>query len=287
MSRLLKSLFAAGSLVAPALTGNLAFRLFHRPWPAQIQSRREKELALIGLQKLAEANKFSVFCGHIDVQAYHFPVTNHRGTVILVHGWTSEASHLMGLVAPLMDEGFSVVSFDLPAHGQSGGTKTNVVECARALQSVASLFSEIHGVIAHSFGGPVTGLALAGETCGKPGFDVRKITLISSPNEAEFLTRAFGDAIGLKSQAQINFEAEFEALCDCPIKQFTGSDYFSRINRPMLVLHGDNDCEIPHAHGLRYGELETCDFVSLKDLGHRDILYAPEVGERVGRFMAS
>jgi pimeloyl-ACP methyl ester carboxylesterase len=101
------------------------------------------------------------------------------------------------------------------------------------------------------------------------------------------ITRLFGDAIGLKSQAQCDFEAEFEALCGCPLEQFTGSHYFSRIDRPMLVLHGDNDCEIPHAHGLRYGELKQCDFVSLKDIGHRDILYAPEVGERVGRFMAS
>ena len=286
-SQLMKSLFSAGSLIAPGLAGNLAFRLYNQPRPATSLSALEKEIALIGLQKLAQANKFRVSCGSTEVQGYHFPRKAPKGTIILVHGWTSQASHLMGLVAPLMEQDFSVVSFDFPAHGQSSGHTTNIVECAKALQCVASLFAEIHGIVAHSFGGPVTGLALAGVSAGKPGFEVGKIALIACPNEAAYITRGFGDAIGLTPKAQNDFEAEFEALCECPLESFTGSHYFSRIDRPMLVLHGDTDCEIPHAHGLRYGELEHCDFVSLKDIGHRDILYTSEVGERIGQFMAA
>ena len=287
MSHVVKSLFSTGSHIAPGLTGSLALSLFSKPWPAQALSAHEKETALFGTRKLAQANKFRVSCGLTEVQAYHFPRKVHKGTIILVHGWTSQASHLMGLVAPLMDEGFSVVSFDFPAHGQSSGRTTNIVECAKALQCVASLFAEIHGVVAHSFGGPVTGLALAGISAENPGFEAGRIALIACPNEAAYITRVFGDAIGLTSQAQSDFEAEFEALCECPLEFFTGSHYFSRLNRPMLVLHGDNDCEIPHAHGLRYGELEQCDFVLLKDVGHRDILYAQEVGKRIGQFMAA
>jgi len=286
-SQLVKSLFSAGSLIAPGLAGSLAFRLFNQPWPIQALSAYEKEVALIGIQKLAEANRFRVSCGPAEVQGYHFPRKAHKGTIILVHGWTSNASHLMGLVTPLMEQGFSVVSFDFPAHGQSSGRTTNIVECAKALQCVASLFAEIHGIVAHSFGGPVTGLALAGISAGKPGFEVGRIALIACPNEAAYFTRGFGDALGLTLRAQNDFEAEFEALCECPLEFFTGSHYFSRIDRPMLVLHGDNDCEIPRAHGLRYGELEHCDFVSLRDVGHRDILILPEVWERIGQFMAA
>jgi pimeloyl-ACP methyl ester carboxylesterase len=286
-SHLVKSLFATGSVIAPALTGSMAFRLFNKPWPAQALSEHERDMAVIARKKLAQANRFRVSCGMLDVQAYHFPRKDQKGTIILVHGWTSEASHMMGLVTPLMDEGFSVVSFDFPAHGLSRGNTTNIVECAKVLQCVASLFADIHGVVAHSFGGPVTALALKGIASNEPSFDVRKIALIACPNESAYVTRIFGDTIGLKPQAQTGFEAAFEALCECPLEHFTGSNYFSRIDRPMLVLHGDSDSEIPHAHGLKYGELKQCEFVSLEKIGHRDILYAPEVGERIGHFMVS
>ena len=286
-SHIVKSLFSIGSLIAPTLAGNLAFQLFGKPWPAQASSAREKALAVVGTQQLAGANRFRVSCGRSDVQAYHFPNRSRAGTVILVHGWTSQASHLMGLLAPLMEQGFGVVCFDFPAHGESRGTTTNIIECAKALQCVASLFSDIHGIVAHSFGGPVTALALAGSPSRNMAFDVKKIALLASPNESAFVIHAFEDAIGLQPQAQSDFEAKFEALCECPLDHFTGSKYFSRIDRPMLVLHGDNDCEIPQTHGLRYGDLGRCDFVSLKNVGHRDILYVPEVGERIGRFMAS
>jgi pimeloyl-ACP methyl ester carboxylesterase len=286
-SRVLKSLFSKGSLIAPDLAGSLAFRLFNRPQPAQMSCERECDMARSGAEKLAQANTFRVSSGKIDLQAYHFPTRRQRGTIILVHGWTSQASHLMALVAPLVDQGFGVIAFDFPAHGRSSGSETNIVECARALQLVASFFPAVHGVVAHSFGGPVTALALAGLHSGTLGFDVNKIALIASPNESAYVMRAFGDAIGLQSQAQSGFEAQFESLCECPLEDFTGTHYFSRINRPMLVLHGDKDREIPHAHGSRYGELEQCDFVSLNGLGHRDILYAPEVGRRIGHFMAA
>jgi pimeloyl-ACP methyl ester carboxylesterase len=284
---MVKSLFSAGSRVAPALMGSLAFRLFSKPSRAQPLCEYEREMALIGLQKLAQACQFRVALGFADVQAYHFPTKRHKGTVILVHGWTSQASHLMGMVEPLIERGFSVVLFDLPAHGRSSGSTTNIVECARALQAVASLFRDVHGIVAHSFGGPVAALALGGISPGTSGFDVKKIALIASPNESAYVTGVFGGAIGLNSQAQCDFEAEFEALCDCPLEDFTGLKYFSRIDRPMLVLHGDHDDEIPHAHGMRYGELVQCEFVSMKDIGHRDILYAPEVGRRIGQFMAA
>jgi esterase/lipase len=286
-SQLMKSLFSKGSVIALNLAGGLAFRLFSKPWSAPTLSEREKAMALIGKRQLSAAKKFRVLSGRYNVRAYHFANRCRAGTVILVHGWTSQASHMAGLVTPLIDQGFSVVCFDLPAHGESSGMTTNIVDCAKALQSVASLSSDIHGVVAHSFGGPVTGLALTEGPSGNPVFDVKKIALLASPNANACLTRAFGDAIGLQGQAQSDFEAEFEALCDCQLDHFTGSKYFSRIDRPMLVLHVDNDCEISQTHGLRYGDLGRCDFVSLKNVGHRDILYVPEVGERIGRFMAS
>src|SRR5262245_29582359 len=48
--------------------------------------------------------------------------------VLLVHGWGSRAAWMEKLVGPLVESGRHVVAFDLPAHGESPGTMTNIVE---------------------------------------------------------------------------------------------------------------------------------------------------------------
>ena len=285
-SQMLKSLVSRGSVFAPTLAGSFAFRLFCNPRIAQDLTSDERAMEVAAREQLAQAKPFRVSSGSHEIQAYHFPTRNHSGTIILVHGWTSEASHLMALVAPLLAQNFSVVAFDLPAHGKSTGWTTNLIECANALQEIASLFSNVHGIVAHSFGGPVTALALAGLSADELAFDVGKIALLAAPNESAYVTRRFGDELGLGPQAQSDFEAAFEAACNCSITNFTGSKFFARINRPMLVLHGENDFDVPVDHGEHYGELTDCQFISFKNLGHRDILYAPSVSDHVARFMA-
>jgi pimeloyl-ACP methyl ester carboxylesterase len=284
--QLVKTLFSAGSYVAPSITGNLAFWLFCYPRAAEL-SKDQTRLAEYGRSKLAEAIKFHVSFEQITLQAYHFSNKNPKGTILLVHGWTSEASHMMALVDPLLKSGYDVVCFDLPGHGKSSGRVTNLVECAKALQAVASRFANIHGIVAHSFGGPVTALALAGIPGDRTRFDVDRIALIASPNESAYVTQTFCDALGLSQQAKCNFETTFETLCDCDLGDFTGSKYFSRINRPLLVLHSTDDVEIPYEHGLHYRDLPQCQFVSLDHVGHREILHSSAVGENVARFMAS
>jgi hypothetical protein len=284
--QLLKAIFSAGSRIAPTIAAQLAFWLFCYPRTAEL-SQDQMELAAKGQSKLTQAKNFSVPVGETIVQAYHFSSENSKGIVLLVHGWTSQASHMMALVDPLLSLHYDVVAFDLPAHGKSTGRVTNLVECATALAAVASGFLNIHGVVAHSFGGPVTALALVGLRGTDPTFEVARIALIASPNEAAFVTQTFGDALGLSPQAQSDFNTTFETLCECELDEFTGSKYFSRINRPLLVLHSTDDCEIPYVHGLTYSDLPLCQFVPLHHFGHRDILYSRDVRDHVGRFMAS
>ncbi|MCH8300953.1 MAG: alpha/beta hydrolase, partial [Candidatus Marinimicrobia bacterium] len=42
-------------------------------------------------------------------------------TLILVHGWASRGTRLGHLAEPLNKKGYRVISFDMPAHGDSEG----------------------------------------------------------------------------------------------------------------------------------------------------------------------
>jgi pimeloyl-ACP methyl ester carboxylesterase len=81
-------------------------------------------------------------------------------TVMVVHGWGSRAGRLQAVIHKLVEEGFSVVTFDAPAHGDSDGTTTSIVEYASVIEEVASWAGSVHAVVGHSWGGASLALAL-------------------------------------------------------------------------------------------------------------------------------
>lgn len=55
----------------------------------------------------------------IVLRGWWIPAAEARATVIRVHGVDSNRSSLLGLAAPLVDAGYSVLAFDLRGHGES------------------------------------------------------------------------------------------------------------------------------------------------------------------------
>ena len=41
--------------------------------------------------------------------------------VLLVHGWNGRGTQMAGFVAPLIEQGYRVLTLDLPGHGDSSG----------------------------------------------------------------------------------------------------------------------------------------------------------------------
>ncbi len=283
-----RTAFSAASLLAPSFTAEVAFRLFSTPGTAGGLSPEQKALADHAQQRLDSSEMIRLKHNAGEIQTYRFMTRSlgaPRGTVVIVHGWTSAAMYMLAFVDPLLALGYDVVCFDLPGHGKSTGRTTDLRECARALQLVAATVPDIYGIVAHSFGGPVTALALDDDHCTP--MNVRKIALLASPNSAAEVVRSFGGSLGLHSAAQTCLETEFEALCACPLGEFTGSKFFSRIDCQLLVLHGRDDKEVPFRHGLEYQSLAHCQFVPLNSTGHRDILSSAGAVRHVSHFMAA
>ncbi len=82
--------------------------------------------------------------------------------VLLLHGWGGHAGRLSEFVTPLHDAGFSVVEIDGPAHGESEGRRTTLMDFARALPAVARSLGPISGFIGHSMGATAAAIAMRG-----------------------------------------------------------------------------------------------------------------------------
>ena len=80
--------------------------------------------------------------------------------VLLVHGWEGRGAQLGAFIAPLLERGFRVVTFDGPGHGVSEGNRSSLVELSWAVADAARAFGPFHGAVAHSAGAAATTLAL-------------------------------------------------------------------------------------------------------------------------------
>lgn len=73
--------------------------------------------------------------------------------VLLVHGWSGRGTQLFKIADELLENGYSTVSFDAPAHGKSKGDTTIMSEFIASILEIEKQFGPFEIAIGHSLGG--------------------------------------------------------------------------------------------------------------------------------------
>lgn len=145
-------------------------------------------------------------------------------TVLLVHGWGGNAVNFRALVPRLVASGFRVVALDLPAHGQSEGWQTNLLDFREALRTLLQHIGWPYAVVAHSLGGLATSLLLAEP--GKP--EVAKFAFVASPIKGESAFETGFDQLHVAPAVRRRFYQRFYRWLGQEL------DYFAFAPRPAL-----------------------------------------------------
>jgi len=282
------------SLKSPALAGDLAYRRFCTPVLSKFRSSNHSELVARARRHLQTANRRWLDTSEGRVAVYEFlpddaarRSPDKMKTVLLAHGWTSEASFMTALAEPLRRAGFRVVLFDQPAHGMSPGSETSLIACARAFIEVAEAYAPVHYCVAHSMGCLTAQLAGAGGAPFRKAIPMNGYVFISAPNDFRDVTRKFCRELGLTPAAERYYERHLERVSHRTLDEVSSEVVLPTIARPTLLLHGERDTEIPvsDAHGI----LAACpDYARLKTfsgLGHRRILYATPIMRETLNFL--
>jgi len=214
-----------------------------------------------------------------EVQAYVFdPDAECRGTVLLAHGWTSEASFMTAFIEPLRRSGLRVIAFDFPAHGLSPGRRTNLAECAQALYGVCRHYGRIYAVVAHSFGGFVSLLVAEGGPPMPRVTPIERFVLLACPNRLSDVTRDFGVRLGLAPQSQRAYERHLERVGHRPVATFSATALLGKLEAPALVIHGRDDCDVPYRNAEEIAAAcPSARLMPFEGLDHRTLLFAPPV----------
>jgi pimeloyl-ACP methyl ester carboxylesterase len=271
-----------------AVAGDMAFRIFCTPELSQHRSRDHHQLTERARFHLRHARweRVATLAGEIHTYVFE-PDAPPRGTVLLVHGWTSEAAFMTAFVEPLRRSGLRVVAFDFPAHGHSPGRRTNLADCARAMLGVAEHYGPIDAAVAHSFGGFVSLLVAEGGAPLPRAHPIGRFVLLACPNRLSDVTRNFAGELGLNANAQRVYEHHLERVGHRPVATFSAVELLRKVAVPTLVIHASDDGEVPFRNGEEItGACPTARLAAFDGFGHRMILYAPPVMRAVMKELA-
>ncbi len=249
--------------VAPSAAAVFARRLIATP-PRHAPRKWELELS-----KRAQISSVSVGRRTIPVAAW-----GQGPTVLLVHSWGGRGTQMGRFVDPLVNAGFRVVSFDLPAHGAAGAGETDMVECAAAVAAVASAQGDsghpVSAVIAHSFG--VMAALLASR---EHGLVITKLVSIGAFESCRWFINAAQNHLALSEEVALRIRDNFEARHGYRITwdRLSVVELLRASRARTLVVHDRFDREIPYEHSYALRSVANAgDYFPSVGLGHRRIL---------------
>ena len=201
--------------------------------------------------------------------------------VLLLHGWGGHAGRLSAFVEPLRREGFAVVAIDAPAHGQSEGRRTTLMEFVRALQAAAERIGPLSGFIGHSVGATAGAIAIRG------GLAVPRAVLLSAPTVPEEYIVRFACALGIPRPVRERMQQIVEGRTGRPWRELRLGAFGPTHDVALLIVHDLKDRKVPFRD--RDAILKAwrgAKIIRTRGLGHHKILKDPGVAGQAVRFLA-
>ncbi|MFC7486605.1 alpha/beta fold hydrolase [Knoellia sp. CPCC 206453] len=211
---------------------------------------------------------------------------------VLVHGWGGWWQQLAAHVQPLLAQGYRVVAYDAPSHGGSPhgrhGRTTTALEMADALDAVVRDVGGVDLVVAHSLGAMATMWAREVH-----GLNAGAYVFIAPGTSVPPMIDVFQGAVGMGPRTRKRLERKLIRRFENPFEAFeatrlTRNAIAAGAHSPLLVVHDAHDPEVPSAGSRALAKVwPESELVLTEGLGHRRVIWDPEVVERVAEFTAS
>ncbi|AJC79622.1 alpha/beta hydrolase family protein [Rhizobium etli bv. phaseoli str. IE4803] len=281
--------FSALQAVSPGLAGKAAFRLFCRTPSPRPKGARAQAAHASGAARLADAERFTLkLAGGAKAHAYRLNggARGKRKRFLVTHGWGSSAEYMAELVSMLSATGAEVVALDFPGHGRAGGHFLHMGLAVRSIAAAEERFGVFDAVIGHSFGGAALMVSAAGLLPAAAPIACGRLVLIGAPSEMRWLFVDFGRMIGLRPAAQAALENEVHRVTGRRLDEFDAGNTVGAISRPVLVIHAEDDKEVPPVHARRYDAAgESVRLFWANGFGHRRIVGAAPVHGAIAAFL--
>lgn len=258
--------------ISPVLAEKYARKLFITPIKHKIPKRE--------FHMEAEAVQTKLFVPAINKEIVVYSYGNSNKKILLVHGWSGRGTQLVKIADVFLENGYSTISFDAPAHGKSGTKTTLMLEFIESILEVEKSYGPFEFAVGHSLGGMSILNAI------KKGLQVKKAVVIGSGNSVINIVNTFVEKIGLPNKVAILMRESFEKKYQFEMESFSAYVAAKEVEIPVLVIHDNDDDDIPVSEAYHLAEnLSNKEILITNNLGHRKILGDTTVISKIVEFL--
>ena len=258
-NKLLNVTLATAWRLSPAITASIIKQFFFQPNKYKL-SQKENDY-----KKTALA--FETVVRNKKIRGWKW---GNGPAILLVHGWNSAGLQLYKFIDPLLERGFSVITYDKPAHGISEGTHTSYFEFTDVVRHLLNhpVLNNIKGIIGHSMGASAVINAISKENV-KPRLVLFAPALPIKEMLYETIT-GFGIPESILTQLLLQYELEYSYSIDHdnPIA------LIPQIKTDALIIHDKNDNATPYSYSVKAAEMNSkIHLYSTNGLGHGRVIF--------------
>jgi pimeloyl-ACP methyl ester carboxylesterase len=202
--------------------------------------------------------------------------------ILFVHGWNGLGVQFCHFFETLLNNGYRVVTYDGPAHGESQGKTTNYFEIA---DTVSAFFDQVEehdvkGVIAHSLGASAVINHLATRQS-----DIEAVLIAPAMQPGKILRQAFKQH-GVPRKMYEKLIAELECRYGYSLLRDSPHLLARQITSRVLIVHDKDDRTTPHTDSRTIAEnINNIVLHTTTGLGHKRILGDPDILDLVQAYI--
>jgi len=259
------------SHIAPKHAAKKALDLFSTPRNGKIQENQKTFLNTAQQAELHYEN--------IPIKTYHWK--GNSKTILLVHGWESNAFRWYKLIETLQGEGYNIVALDAPAHGDSGSKQFNALLYSKFINEIAK-HHQPDIIIGHSVGG----MASAFFQKTSDYNHLKKLILLGAPSEFTNIFSGYTNMMGFNSKLRKSiYKLIINRFGNTP-ESFSTAKYLKEVSVEGLIIHDKKDKIISHSEALMIHEsFKNSKLISTVGFGHS--LHHDSVNQHILEFINS
>ena len=246
-------------LVSNSLATKLALYLFFRPQRFN-RPVRENEMHEHALES-------NCYVPKIDKEIQVFRFAGKGAKILLIHGWSGRGTQLFAFYDELRKSNSEIVTFDMPAHGQSLGNKTNIVELIACIKEVHAKYGPFDHAIAHSMGSMALLRAL------RDGIPMKSAAIIGSGDKVRNVFYRFSEQLQFSDRVTEQMIQTVEKQFGTNLENYSSSMSLEYLDIPLLIVHDKDDKETPFTYSKDIHQIaKNSELLLTSGLGHHRIL---------------
>jgi len=185
-------------------------------------------------------------------------------TILLAHGWESNAARWQYLIEPLRKLGYNIIALDAPAHGKSGSKRFNAILYAEFIKAVSKKFKPDF-IIGHSVGG----MASVFSQTNSDYKALKKMILLGTPSEFTDVLNRYYKMMGFSKRTVNAINQLAKDRFNEEPENFSTAKYLETLSLEGLIIHDEKDTIIPYQDALSINNsLKNSKLITTTGFGH-------------------